>query len=70
MKSGKNPPVGLILCTEKGAAEAHYALDNLPIRVLATEYQTILPDEKLTAAELDRSRRELEQQRLSARKSK
>jgi len=22
MKSGKNPPVGLILCTEKGAAEA------------------------------------------------
>jgi predicted nuclease of restriction endonuclease-like (RecB) superfamily len=30
MKPGENPPVGLILCTEKGAAEAHYALDNLP----------------------------------------
>jgi predicted nuclease of restriction endonuclease-like (RecB) superfamily len=60
MKPGENPPVGLILCAEKGAAEAHYALDNLPNKVLATEYQTVLPDEKLIAAELDRSRRELE----------
>ena len=60
MKPGENPPVGLILCAEKGAAEAHYALDNLPNKVLAAEYQTVLPDEKLIAAELDRSRRELE----------
>jgi predicted nuclease of restriction endonuclease-like (RecB) superfamily len=60
MKPDENPPVGLILCTEKGAAEAHYALDNLPNKVLAAEYQTVLPDEKLIAAELDRSRRELE----------
>jgi hypothetical protein len=28
--------------------------------VLAAEYQTVLPDEKLIAEELDRSRRELE----------
>ena len=61
MKPGENPPVGLILCTEKGAAEAHYALDNLPNKVLAAEYQTVLPDEKLIAEELERSRRELEQ---------
>jgi predicted nuclease of restriction endonuclease-like (RecB) superfamily len=60
MKPGENPPVGLILCAEKGAAEAHYALDNLPNKVLAAEYQTILPDEKLIAEELERSRRELE----------
>jgi predicted nuclease of restriction endonuclease-like (RecB) superfamily len=60
MKSGENPPVGLILCAEKGAAEAHYALDNLPNKVLAAEYQTILPDEKLIAEELEKSRRELE----------
>jgi predicted nuclease of restriction endonuclease-like (RecB) superfamily len=59
-KPGENPPVGLILCAEKGAAEAHYALDNLPNKVLAAEYQTVLPDEKLIAAELTRSRRELE----------
>jgi predicted nuclease of restriction endonuclease-like (RecB) superfamily len=61
MKPGENPPVGLILCAEKGAAEAHYALDNLPNKVLAAEYQTVLPDEKLIAEELERSRRELEQ---------
>jgi len=60
-KPGENPPVGLILCAEKGAAEAHYALDNLPNKVLAAEYQTVLPDEKLIAEELERSRRQLEQ---------
>jgi len=60
MKPGENPPVGLILCAEKGAAEAHYALDNLPNKVLAAEYQTVLPDEKLIAEELERSHRELE----------
>ena len=59
-KPGENPPVGLILCAEKGAAEAHYALDNLPNKILAAEYQTVLPDEKLIADELDRSRRALE----------
>lgn len=75
VKSGENPPVGLILCAEKGAAEAHYALDNLPNKVLAAEYQTILPDEKLIAEELEKSRRELESRKrisesLSATKEK
>jgi predicted nuclease of restriction endonuclease-like (RecB) superfamily len=63
MKPGENPPVGLILCAEKGAAEAHYALDNLSNKVLAAEYQTVLPDEELIAAELGRSRRELEERK-------
>lgn len=63
MKADENPPVGLILCAEKGAAEAHYALDNLPNKVLAAEYQTVLPDEKLIAQELERSRKELEERK-------
>lgn len=66
VKPGENPPVGLILCAEKGAAEAHYALDNLANKILAAEYQTVLPDEKLIAEELKKSRRELEQRRFSA----
>jgi predicted nuclease of restriction endonuclease-like (RecB) superfamily len=66
MKPGENPPVGLILCAEKGASEAHYALDNLPNKILATEYQTVLPDEALIAAELERSREELERRSLRA----
>ncbi|MEN9375158.1 MAG: hypothetical protein RL710_315 [Pseudomonadota bacterium] len=60
MKPGENPPVGLILCAEKGAAEAHYALEGLPNKVLAAEYQMVLPDEKLLAEELDKTRRELD----------
>ena len=65
MKSGENPPVGLVLCTEKGAA-AHYTLDNPPNKVLGAEYQTVLPDEKLIAEERERSREKLENRRLSA----
>lgn len=64
MKPGENPPVGLILCAEKGAAEAHYALEGLPNKVLAAEYQTVLPDEKLLADELNKTRRELEARRI------
>jgi predicted nuclease of restriction endonuclease-like (RecB) superfamily len=60
MKPDENPPVGLILCAEKGAAEAHYALDNLPNKVLAAEYQMVLPDEATIARELERTRSELE----------
>ena len=65
MKPGENPPVGLILCAEKGAAEAHYALEGLPNKVLAAEYQTVLPDEKLLAEELDKTLRELEARRIA-----
>jgi len=63
MKSGENPPVGLILCASKGAAEAHYALEGLPNKILAAEYRTVLPDEDLIAGELVRSRRTLELRR-------
>jgi hypothetical protein len=63
-KAGENPPVGLILCAEKGTAEAHYALDNLPNKVLAAEYQTVLPDEKMIVEELRRSRVQLEKRGL------
>ena len=65
-KPGENPPVGLIICAEKGAAEAHYALDNLPNKILAAEYQTVLPDERLIAEELERSRHALEKRKLIA----
>lgn len=51
----ENPPVGLILCESKNAAVVHYALDGLPNKIVATEYRTILPDEKLLQAELLRT---------------
>ena len=64
MKPGENPPIGLILCANKGAAEAHYALEGLPNKVLAAEYQTVLPDEKLLTDEIEKT-----QQALGARRS-
>jgi len=64
-RSGENPPVGLILCTERDDALARYALGNLPSKVLAAEYRTVLPDEKLIAADLQKTRRMLEQRGLT-----
>src|SRR5262249_51574156 len=43
----ENPPVGLILCTGKGAALARYALEGLPNKIMATEYLTALPPHEL-----------------------
>jgi predicted nuclease of restriction endonuclease-like (RecB) superfamily len=63
----ENPPVGVILCTEKDSALAHYALDTLPNKVLAAEYRTTLPDEETLVAELERTRRMLEARRPTAK---
>lgn len=59
----ENPPVGLIICAQKDHALAHYALDNLPNKVLAAEYKMVLPDEKALVAEIDKTRAILEKQR-------
>ncbi len=60
---GENPPVGLILCAQKDAAVAHYALEGLQNKVLAAEYRTALPDEKALAAEIQRTRQILDRRR-------
>lgn len=64
MYADENPSVGLILCNRKDEAIAHYALEGLPNKVMAAEYQMVLPDEKLLAAELERTRKALEQRKL------
>ena len=61
MREGENPPVGLILCSEKDEALAQYALEGLSSNVLAAEYRIALPDETVLAAELDRTRQAMEQ---------
>lgn len=64
VKPGENPPVGLILCAEKGADEVRYALDGLSNPVLASEYRLALPDETDLQRELERTRLELESRTL------
>ncbi len=59
MREGENPPVGLILCAQKGNSLAKYALEGLPNKIVAREYLTALPKEKLLAAEIEKTRQML-----------
>ena len=60
VRAGESPPVGLILCAEKGHDVARYALGGLQNKVLAATYRTALPEESLIEAEIERTRRVLE----------
>lgn len=52
---GENPPVGVILCSGKSEAT-----DTLSNKLIVREYLTALPDEKVLAAELEKTRKTLE----------
>jgi predicted nuclease of restriction endonuclease-like (RecB) superfamily len=62
MQRGENPPVGLILCTDKNDALARYAMEGLGSKMLVREYMTALPKEAALAAEVARTRELLERQ--------
>ncbi len=64
----ENPPVGLILCAEKDNAVAKYSLEGLPNKVLASEYKLVLPDEKLLAKEVKKTRKLLERRKTGNKK--
>lgn len=55
----ENPPIGLILSSEKNEAVAHYALGHLRNKVLSSEYKLALPDEKRLAEEMAKIRKAL-----------
>lgn len=61
----ENPPVGLILCAEKDHAVAKYALEGLPNKVLATEYRTTLPKERVLVEAIETTKRQLETRALA-----
>jgi predicted nuclease of restriction endonuclease-like (RecB) superfamily len=63
----ENPPVGLVLCAKKDHAVAKYALEGLPNKVLAAEYRTALPEERILVEEIEKTRRQIEQRRKPAR---
>lgn len=56
----ENPPIGLILCSERNDAIAHYALGNLSNQVLAREYKLTLPKEQILVDEISTTRRALQ----------
>ncbi len=59
----ENPPVGLILCAKKDHAVAKYALEGLRNKVLAAEYRTALPRERVLVEEIEKTRRQIEGRR-------
>lgn len=70
MRPGENPPVGLILCSEKDHAVARYALAGLDNKILSAEYRLALPPEKALIAELEQTRRALEHHQAVKRKQR
>lgn len=62
----ENPPVGLILCADKGHALARYALDGLPTEVMAANYKMVLPDAQVLQQALEKTRHQLEMRQTPA----
>lgn len=64
----ENPPVGLILCAKKDHAVAKYALEGLSNKILAAEYRTALPEERILVEEIEKTRRQIEARRKTRRR--
>lgn len=55
-REGENPPIGLILCTDKNESVVRYTLSGRAERVFASKYQLHLPSEEELKRELERER--------------
>ncbi len=56
----ENPPLGIVLCTDKSEAVVRYTLPEGNQTIFASRYKLHLPTEAELAAELQRERRDLE----------
>jgi predicted nuclease of restriction endonuclease-like (RecB) superfamily len=56
----ENDPIGLILCSEKDEAVAHYALGRLSNKIFASRYKLQLPDPEVLKREIEAERTRLE----------
>lgn len=59
VEPGENPPVGLILCSEKSDTVVRYAMGGINAQVFASKYLTVLPAEDELRAEVERTKRVL-----------
>ena len=57
---GENEPVGLILCSAKDDAVAHYAMGGIKAKVFASQYLTVLPDTETLRQEILKTQHALE----------
>jgi predicted nuclease of restriction endonuclease-like (RecB) superfamily len=56
----ENPPIGIVLCTDKSEAVVRYALPEGNTQIFASRYKLHLPTEEELATELQRERRQIE----------
>ena len=59
---GDNPPIGIILCTDKDSLTAEYALGGLSNQIFASKYTLCLPNKEQLIAEVERMIYQSEQQ--------
>ena len=51
---GDNPPIGIILCTDKGNFDVQYALGGLSNNIFASKYVLYMPNKEQLIAEVER----------------
>ncbi len=61
MNPGDNPPIGIVLCTDKGADLVKYTLPLHNRRIFAAKYKLHLPSEQELVAELRHERAAIEE---------
>ncbi len=59
----ENPPIGIVLCTDKNETVVRYALPEGEKRIFASKYKLYLPSKKELVAELKREQALIEQRR-------
>jgi len=57
-----NPPIGILLCTDRDHALVEYALAGMDNALFVSRYQLELPSKEVLAAEIERERQRIERQ--------
>lgn len=52
--SDDNPPIGIILCTDKNSIDAEYALGGLSNNLFASKYVLYIPNKEQLIAEVEK----------------
>lgn len=56
MEEGDNPPIGILLCTAKGASTVKYATAGLNDQFFISKYKTVLPSEEELRKEIEKEK--------------
>ncbi len=64
MNEGDNPPIGIILCSDKSEAVVKYTLSEDNSQIFASKYQFYIPTEEELAREIQAERKALEDSKI------